>query len=275
MKNGIYDETAPIIEFANSVKSLGLKWCAGIDLLPLYQGVIAETGNDNRMFVRKAERAGFENTHKLFTALQGAGVKASFARIDIDLFNSLGGISLSFEEQTRMLNAVINGVKAVEPACRIIFNSVDSIDNEKAKKWFNRFQVSGGKGFDIISLSYELNAETFFTLSQNNSFTALLVYVDDIILAGDSLDEFARIKKVMDEEFKIKDLGKLKYFLGIEVAHSKSGISICQRKYCLNLLKDTGLLGSKPISTPCDTSVKLYQDNSAAYEDIQCYRRLV
>lgn len=169
MKNGIYDEAAPIIEFANSVKSLGLKWCAGIDLLPLYQGVIAETGNDNRMFVRKAERAGFENTHKLFTALQGAGVKASFARIDIDLFNSLGGISLSFEEQTRMLNAVINGVKAVEPACRIIFNSVDSIDNEKAKKWFNRFQVSGGKGFDIISLSYELNAETFFTLSQNMS----------------------------------------------------------------------------------------------------------
>jgi hypothetical protein len=57
-----------------------------------------------------------------------------------------------------------------------------------------------------------------------------LVYVDDIILAGDSLEEFDRNKKVMHEEFKIKDLGMLKYFLGIEVAHSKSGISICQRK---------------------------------------------
>jgi hypothetical protein len=101
------------------------------------------------------------------------------------------------------------------------------------------------------------------------------VYVDDIILAGNSLDEFTKIKRVMDEEFKIKDLGKLKYFLGIEVAHSSSGISISQRKYCLDLLKDTGLIGSKPTSTPLDSSLKLHHDTSAAYEDIAGYRRLV
>jgi hypothetical protein len=142
---------------------------------------------------------------------------------------------------------------------------------QASRKWYEKLTgLLLSQGYQQSNSDYSL-----FTLSQNNSFTALLVYVDDIILAGDSLDEFARIKKVMDEEFKIKDLGKLKYFLGIEVAHSKSGISICQRKYCLNLLKDTGLLGSKPISTPLDTSVKLYQDNSAAYEDIQGYRRLV
>ena len=41
--------------------------------------------------------------------------------------------------------------------------------NEAAKKWFNRFQVSGGKPFDIISLSYELSAETFYDLSINMS----------------------------------------------------------------------------------------------------------
>ncbi|MCR5147442.1 MAG: glycosyl hydrolase 53 family protein [Eubacterium sp.] len=169
MTNGIYDAAASIIECGKSVKGLGLKWCVGLNLLPLYQGVLSETGNDNRMFVRKAERAGFENTHKLFTKFGEAGVLPAFARIDIDLFNEITGMTLSFEEQTRMLNSCINGVKAVNPQCKLIFNSVDSIDNEKAKKWFNRFQVSGGKGFDIISLSYELNADTFFTLSQNMS----------------------------------------------------------------------------------------------------------
>lgn len=106
-------------------------------------------------------------------------------------------------------------------------------------------------------------------------FTALLVYVDDVILAGNSMDEINKIKVTLDAEFKIKDLGQLKYFLGIEVAHSKLGISICQRKYCLDLLHDTGLLGSKPVSTPLDPSIKLHQDTSKAFDDIFSYRRLV
>ncbi|MCI07440.1 copia protein, partial [Trifolium medium] len=80
---------------------------------------------------------------------------------------------------------------------------------------------------------------------------------------------------IMDTEFKIKDLGKLKYFLGLEVAHSKTGISLCQRKYCLDLLKDTCLIGSKPAPTPLDHSTKVHQDSSAAYEDIGGYRRLI
>ncbi|KAK2390516.1 putative mitochondrial protein [Trifolium repens] len=120
-----------------------------------------------------------------------------------------------------------------------------------------------------------ISDHSLFTLKHDNTFTALLVYVDDIILAGNSLDEFQRIKKLLDSEFKIKDLGQLKYFLGIEVAHSKIGVTICQRKYCLDLLHDTGLLGAKPAKTPFDNSVKLHQDDTPPYEDIAGYRRLV
>jgi len=59
------------------------------------------------------------------------------------------------------------------------------------------------------------------------SFTILLVYVDDVIIAGDSLFEFQSIKVILHSSFKIKDLGQLKYFLGLKVAYSSKGIYIC------------------------------------------------
>lgn len=167
--SGIADNADSIVEMGGNIKSLGLKWCANLGLLSLYKEVLAETGADNRMFVRKAERGGFENVHKLFTKLAENGATPDYVQIESEIFTEFEGLSLGFEEQTRMINACINAAKAVNPACKVILSTKDSADNEKAKKWFNRFQVSGGKPFDIISLNYELSAETFYNLSLNMS----------------------------------------------------------------------------------------------------------
>lgn len=67
----------------------------------------------------------------------------------------------------------------------------------------------------------------------------------------------------------------LKYFPGFEVAHSKLGISFCQRKYCLNLLADSCYIGSKPTLTLSDPSIKRLHDPRKTYNDIAAYRRLV
>lgn len=91
---------------------------------------------------------------------------------------------------------------------------------------------------------------------------------------GNDLDEFHSIKKSLDNTFKIKDLGKLKYFLGIEVAHSKAGIVLYQIKYYLDLIEDAGTLESRPVSTPFDLVIKLHQDSSTPYHDIPSYKRL-
>ena len=79
----------------------------------------------------------------------------------------------------------------------------------------------------------------------------------------------------MSNKFEIKDLGQLKYFLGIEVARSRHGIFISQRKYVLDLLKETRMLGSKACDTPIDSNQKLDDGSNEAETDKGRYQRLV
>lgn len=77
----------------------------------------------------------------------------------------------------------------------------------------------------------------FFKHSQQGKLVVLLVYADDIVISGDDLADKQLLKVKLAAEFEIKDLGKLKYFLGVEVAYSKQNIFIFQRKYVHDLLK--------------------------------------
>lgn len=116
---------------------------------------------------------------------------------------------------------------------------------------------------------------SLFIKKTDTTFTPLLVYVDDIILAGNLMTEFNQIKKVLHHIFQIKNLGQLKYFLSLEFAHSKQGITLYQRKYCLNLISDVELLGSKLVLTLVDPPIKLMNDSSPVYIDTHAYRWLV
>ncbi|XP_019418568.1 PREDICTED: uncharacterized protein LOC109329353 [Lupinus angustifolius] len=82
-------------------------------------------------------------------------------------------------------------------------------------------------------------------------------------------------KSIFNNKFSIKDLGELKFFLGMEVARSKDGICLYQRKYTLDLLQDTGYLGSKPVSTLMDYNSKIHSQSGELLQDITSYRRLM
>lgn len=78
----------------------------------------------------------------------------------------------------------------------------------------------------------------------------MIIYVDDIIVTGDDEVEICKLQKQLATEFEMKNLRGLKYFLGIEVARSKQGIFLSQRKYVLDLLTEVGMLECKPADTP-------------------------
>lgn len=73
----------------------------------------------------------------------------------------------------------------------------------------------------------------------------------------------------------MKDMGKLKYFLGIEVIRGPEGFFLSQRKYTLDIIKDTGNPGWKPAATPLKQNPQLRKVESPLLTDPCKYRRLV
>jgi Reverse transcriptase (RNA-dependent DNA polymerase) len=96
----------------------------------------------------------------------------------------------------------------------------------------------------------------------------VLIYVNDIIITGDNLKKIKRVKMQLKEKFDIKDLRLLKYFLGIEIAHSPKRLFTSQRKYTLDLLRETEKIGCKPTSTPIDSKNKLNTEDGEPLSNI-------
>ncbi|GJS62449.1 ribonuclease H-like domain-containing protein [Tanacetum coccineum] len=128
-------------------------------------------------------------------------------------------------------------------------------------------------GFSQSKSDYSL-----FTKSDNGVFLALLVYVDDIIITGNDTSEIEKFKEFLRTKFMIKDLGNLKYFLGIEVINTNKGICLNQRKYVLDLLTGYGMLACKPARTPMLSKVSISNEATSIdplLDNIVDYQKLM
>ncbi|KAL0641379.1 hypothetical protein Bca4012_103352 [Brassica carinata] len=116
-------------------------------------------------------------------------------------------------------------------------------------------------------------------LTTPSGMIALLVYVDDIIITGSDKEGIIATKEFLKSMFDIKDLGEMKYFLGIEICRSKEGLFMSQRKYTLDLLKGAGAYGGKTARMPMEDGYKVPREgeieDSKPYQDPKLYRKLV
>jgi hypothetical protein len=142
---------------------------------------------------------------------------------------------------------------------------------QSPRAWFAKFSEVVLK----FSLQRCQTDHSVFHLNTSVGYIFLVVYVDDIVITGDDSGGIAQLKQFLRQQFHIKDLGKLRYFLGIEVARSRTSINLSQRNYSLDLLEETGLLGSRPVDVPMDPNKKLLKGDSELFEDLGRYPRLV
>lgn len=114
-----------------------------------------------------------------------------------------------------------------------------------------------------------------YTRVKNSCRLVVGVYVDDLIIMGESSSELIAFKTEMKKVFKMTDLGTLSYYLGIEVHQGDKGISLCQTSYAKKLLEKVGLSQCNPCSTPMEAKLKLSKDSDSSRVDSSEYRSLI
>jgi len=109
----------------------------------------------------------------------------------------------------------------------------------------------------------------------DHGIVVIVIYVDDLIIIGNSDVDIFDLKKFLTQNFEMKDLGELRYFLGIKVIQSPKGTWLLQRQYALNKLSEYGMASCKPILIPLEQNVKLNAYEGDLVEDTTMYRRIV
>lgn len=110
---------------------------------------------------------------------------------------------------------------------------------------------------------------------KDGDLVILVIYVDDLVITGNSLKLIDEVKTDLGKAFEMTDLGLLHYCLGIEVWQDKDGIFISQTKYAKELLKKFRMEDCKPADTPMETGLKLTANEESKKVDETLYRQLV
>jgi hypothetical protein len=185
-------------------------------------------------------------------------VKSAFLNGDLEeqvyVDQPSGYVKQGYEEQVYKLNKALYGLK------------------QAPRAWYSRIDAFFTKaGFRKCPHEHTLFVKT----AGGGKFLFVCLYVDNLIYTGNDGILLQEFKDSMKAEFEMTDLGMMRYFLGIEVMQSTTGIFITQKKYAKEILERFHYQNCNPVKNPIEPGLKLHKDLDGQRIDSTYYKQMV
>lgn len=200
-------------------------------------------------------------------ALIGTVVKKGWQMFQLDVNNAF--LHGDLHEEVYM--EVTQGLVVDKPGLVCKLNKSLYGLKQANRQWYEKLTATlCSKRHTHTLLDYSL-----FHKRKGSLVVFVAVYVDDVIVTGTHHEEIDSLKSFLHETFKIKDLGRLHYFIGMEVLYKEYGVLISQGKFTMDLIKKFECTQYTNLSSPLDPSAKLKVDESLLLPDPSNYRKLI
>lgn len=141
---------------------------------------------------------------------------------------------------------------------------------QSPRVWFDRFSSF------LLKFGFKCSIKdpSLFIYSKGKDVILLLLYVDDMLITGNGSEAQKRFLKEINSEFRMKDLGQMEYFLGIQAKFSESGLFLSQERYALDLLNSAGMSQCSEVSTPLPIQLNKVPNQDVVFENPSYFRSL-
>lgn len=267
------NDTWELVDLPAGAKTVGVKW--------VYKTKLNEKGEVDKFKARLVAK-GFHQTHGIdFYEVFAPVARWDTIRLILALAAQKGWCVFQLDVKSAFLHGELKEDVYVEQPKGFEING----EREKVYKlkkalyglrqapraWYSRIeQFFQREGFQRCYCEY-----TLFVKAEGENVLIISLYVDDLIYTSNSKELLESFKVTMKKEFSMTDLGRMKYFLGVEVMQDEQGIFICQRKYARDMLKKFGMESSNGVRNPMVPGNKLTKDGDGALVNPTAFKQLV
>ena len=159
---------------------------------------------------------------------------------------------------------------------KLKYDERGEVNRYKARLVAQEFSQTPRVDFNETGFKQSKADPCLFYKWESGRLTMISIYVDDLILLADLLEEMMQLKHQLSTMFKMTNMGNLSYCLGIGVRQGEGWLQIQQRHFLLNIVKRFGLEDAHPVATPADVSVTLEADDGVSkLVDQQNYQQII